>query len=96
MGNLSVLLMSLVGPMVFRCLVLLGVGTVTFTGVTAALQGLIDMATSNWSGVGADVLALGSIAGIPQCLGIITGAMVARTAMWAAVSATRFVTTGAT
>lgn len=95
MSTLATFLMSMAGPLVLRALVLLGIGTMTFTGVTTALQGLIDMATSNWSSVPSDVLALGSIAGIPQALGIICGAYVARVGMWAAVAATRFVVGGA-
>lgn len=87
-------LLTIAGPLVLRVFTLLGIGTITFTGVTSSLQGLIDMATSNWSSVAADVLALASIAGIPQCIGIVCGAMVARVGMWAAVSATKFVLGG--
>lgn len=90
MGGLGSWLLTLAGPLVLRALTILGIGTITFTGVTASLQSLIDMATSNWSSVAADVLALASIAGIPQCVGIVCGAMVARVGMWAAVSATKF------
>lgn len=88
-------LMSLAGPLVLRALVVLGIGTITFTGVAASLQGLIDLAVQNWAGVGSDVLALSGLAGIPQALGIICGAMTARVGMWVAVSATRFVMGGA-
>lgn len=91
MGSLSAILMTMAGPLVLRILTILGVGTMTFTGVTVALQGLIDMATTNWSSLPSDILALASIAGIPQCLGIIAGAYVARVGMWVAVSATRWV-----
>lgn len=89
--TLANLLMSLVGPMVMRALTLLGIGMITFTGVTTALQSLIDLATSNWSSLAVDVLALASVAGLPQAVGIITGAMTARVGMWAAVSATKWV-----
>lgn len=91
MATLATLLMGLAGPLVLRALVVLGVGTMTFTGVTAAMQGLIDMATNNWSSLPSDLLALASIAGIPQCLGIIAGAYVARVGMWVAVAGTRWV-----
>lgn len=91
MATLATLLMGLAGPLVLRALVVLGVGTMTFTGVTESLQSLIDMATNNWSSLPSDLLALASIAGIPQCLGIIAGAYVARVGMWVAVSATRWV-----
>lgn len=89
--NLATWLMGLIGPLALRVLTTLGLGTVTFTGVTLTMQSLIDSATSNWSSIAADVLALASIAGIPQALGLIAGAMVARVGVWAAVSATKFV-----
>lgn len=87
----ATLLMGLVGPMALRVLTVLGIGTVTFTGVAASVQGLIDVAVVNYSGLSADVLALAGIAGVPQALGIICGALTARVGMWVAVSATRFV-----
>lgn len=85
------MLMGLAGPLVLRALTAIGLGTLTFTGVTVALQGLIDIAVSNYASVPSDVLGLAGVAGIPQCIGIICGAMVARVGMWVAVSATRFV-----
>jgi len=88
--NLGAWLLSLAGPLALRVLTALGVGTITFTGVATSLQTLIDMAVSNWAGVGADILALASLAGLPECVGIICGAMVARVGIWAAVSATKF------
>lgn len=91
MPTLAAFLLSMVGPLVLRAITMLGIGVVTFTGVTVAVQGLIDMATANWSSLPSDILALASIAGIPQCLGIICGAFVARTGMWVAVSASRWI-----
>lgn len=87
----ATLLISLAGPMALRVLTVIGLGTITFTGVTASLQGLIDMAINNWSQVPGDILMLASLAGVPQAVGIICGAMTARVGMWAAVSATKFV-----
>lgn len=87
----ATMLMTLAGPMVLRALTVLGLGTITFTGVTVALQGLIDIAVNNYASIPSDVLGLAGVAGIPQAIGIICGAMVARVGMWVAVSATRFV-----
>lgn len=84
-------LMSMVGPLALKALTLLGFGLVTFTGVTTGVQALISSVTSNWSSLPADVLGLASVAGLPQCLGIICGAITAKVALWVAVSATRFV-----
>lgn len=88
---LATFLLSLIGPLAIRALLALGIGTLTFTGVTVALNGLIGIAQSNWAGVPSDVLALASIAGIPEAIGIVCGAMVSRVSMWAASSATKFV-----
>jgi len=88
---LATFLLSVIGPLALRVLTVLGLGTMTFTGVTAALQGLIDLSVSNWGGISADVLQLVSIAGIPQALGIVVGAMTSRVGLWAAMSATKFV-----
>lgn len=92
MPTLFAFLASAVGPLLIKALLAIGIGTITFTGVTIALQGLIDIAVTNWASVPTDVLQLASIAGIPQCIGIVCGAFVARASMWAAVSATRWVT----
>lgn len=91
MTTLAAFLIGMVGPLVLRALTMLGIGIMTFTGVTALVQGLIDLAVNNWASLPSDVLALASIAGVPTCLGIICGAFVARTGMWIAVSATRWI-----
>lgn len=90
MNTLASFFMSMAGPLAMRVLIALGVGTITFTGVTAALQGLITQAQTNWSSVGAAVLQLASLGGVPDGLGIIAGAMTTRVAIWAAASATKF------
>lgn len=91
MGGLAGLLVGLAAPIAVRVITALGMGLVTFTGVTAAFQGLIGYAQTNWSAMPSSVLALSSIAGIPEGLGIIAGAMVARVGMWVVASATRWV-----
>lgn len=95
MSTIASFLMGMIGPLVIKALIALGIGLVTFTGVTVALDGLIQMAVSNWAGVSAVVLQLVGLAGIPEALGIITGAMTARVAIWVAASATKFVLTPA-
>lgn len=93
--NLATFLMGLVGPLALRVITALGMGVVTFTGVDAALSGLIAQAQSSWAGIGADVLGLAALAGIPAALGIVCGAMTARVSVWVAVSATRWIVKGA-
>lgn len=89
--NLASFLLSMAGPLVLRALTLLGIGTLTFTGVATGLQSLIDIAVQNWASFSGDILALVSIAGLPQAVGIITGAMTARVGMWVAISATKWI-----
>ena len=92
MPTFAAFLMSLVGPLAIKVITALGMSLITFTGVTVALQGLIDMATTNWASVPSDILALASIAGIPEAIGIICGAFVSRVGMWTVASATKWVT----
>lgn len=89
--NLFGFLLAAAGPLVLRALTMLGIGTLTFTGVTEGLTAIISSAQSNWSSIPSDVLGLAGLAGIPECLGIVAGAFVARSGMWVAVSATRWV-----
>lgn len=91
MGSLSSLLMKLAGPMAMRILTSLGIGTLTYVGVSEAMDGLISAMTSAWSGLPSDVLALVSLAGVPQGLGIVCGAFTARIGAWVAANAVKFV-----
>lgn len=82
-------LLGAVGPLAIRALTLIGFTAVTFTGVTALTDSLVSQAQTSWAGLPADVLALAAIAGLPQALGLVFGAMVARTALWVGSSASR-------
>ena len=84
-------LIGMVGPMVLRVLATLGMSVVTFTGVTAIVGTLVSQAQSSWAGLPAAVLGLGSLAGLPQALGIVCGAFTARATLWAVTSATKLV-----
>jgi hypothetical protein len=91
MSTLAQFLLALVGPLAVRVLLALGISAVTFTGVDAALTGLINTAKANWAGMGGAVLGLAGVAGLPACIGLICGAMSARVAAWATASAARWV-----
>jgi hypothetical protein len=93
--NLAALLMGLVAPMVARVLIALSFTAITFTGVTALVGSLVATAQSSWSAMPTAVLQLVTLSGIPQVLGMLFGAMVARVAMWAVVAGTRYVASGA-
>jgi hypothetical protein len=92
MTTLAAFLMSMVGPLAIRVLTMVGISILTFTGVTESLTFLIDAAKANYAGLPADLLGLAGLAGVPQGIGLILGAMSARVAVWMAASATRWVT----
>ena len=92
--QLAAWLLTLIGPLVVRALIVLGISTVTYTGVTASLDGLIGMAQNSWVGLPQDLLQLASIAGVTDFLGIITGAMSTRVTLWVASMSTRWITGG--
>lgn len=91
MGGIASWLMTIIGPLALKVLAALGIGTLTFTGVNAGLAALITQAQNNWSGLAPDVLALASIAGIPEGIGLICGAMTARVGLWVTAAATRWI-----
>lgn len=71
--------------------VMQGFTAVTFTGIQALVNGLISMAQTNWSAMPAAVLQLASLSGVPESLGMICGAYVARVGLWVALNGTKFV-----
>ncbi|WP_070270665.1 DUF2523 domain-containing protein [Duganella sp. HH101] len=91
MLNIATFLMGLIGPLVLRAIVALGFTAVTYTGVTALVSSLVSSAQSNWSAMPSAVLQLAALSGIPQVMGMIFGAYMARVAMWASVGAAKYV-----
>lgn len=89
--NLAAWLLTLVGPLAVRVIAALGFTAVTYTGVTVLVDQLVSTAQQNWASMPLAVLQLCTISGIPQVLGMIFGAYMARVAMWAAVGAARYV-----
>lgn len=89
--NLALWVLSLVGPMAIRLVAALGFTAVAYTGVTALVTKLVETAQTNWAAMPAAVLQLCTLSGIPQVMGMIFGAYMARVAMWAAVGAARYV-----
>ena len=91
MTNLFAWLMTAIVPLAIRVIAALGFTTVTYTGVTALVNQLVTTAQQNWSSMPVAVLQLCTLSAIPQVLGMIFGAYMARVAMWAAVGAARYV-----
>jgi hypothetical protein len=66
-------------------------GILTFSGVDTVASGLIARAQASWGSVAGDILGLASVAKIPECLGLLAGAMTSRVTMWVAANAARWV-----
>ena len=62
------------GNIVGRVLSALGIGIFTLEGVQLGINALVSQAQSVFTGVGADVLSLITIAGIPEFLSIVISA----------------------
>jgi hypothetical protein len=84
MNTLFAFLASAVCALALRVVAALGLGIVTFTGVDTVLSNLIASAQGNWSSGAADILGLASVAKVPECLGLLAGAMSSRVTMWVA------------
>lgn len=91
MTNLFSWLMAAVVPLAIRVVAALGFTAVTYTGVTALVTQLVQTAQQNWSSMPVAVLQLCTLSAIPQVMGMIFGAYMARVAMWATVGAARYV-----
>ena len=78
MTNLYAFLLAAAWPLARKVLVMLGIGTITYTARTALIASVVSHAQANWGQVSGAVLQLSSLGGIPQVLGIICGALVAR------------------
>lgn len=78
MEGLSGWLVSMTEPIVRRVAAALGFGFVTYAGVQAALQQVIDQAKNAWGGVGGDVAQVVALGGFNTAIAIIAGALLAR------------------
>ena len=94
MMQLGAWLLALIGPLVVRGILALGFTTVTFVGVTALVNQLVGYAQTYWSSTPATILALASLSGIPECLGMIFGALMSLFTMWTTTAAMKFVLKG--
>lgn len=81
MANLGVWLLALAWPLVKKVLVALGVGIVTYGGLQYVGAQITSAITGAWGQLGGYALAILSLAGIPECIGIILGGINARIAL---------------
>jgi len=78
LANIAIWLMALIGPLAKKVLQVLGVGVVTYGAMTTLVNSLIGHAQSNWGAMAGSALQIASLGGIPEVLGIVTGAVLAR------------------
>ncbi|MGE9763349.1 DUF2523 domain-containing protein [Pseudomonas sp. PDM20] len=71
-------LSSIVGPLVAKVLTALGVGLVTYTGLTLVLDQARDAIVANISASGAAYVALFGLAKVDVAINIVLGAITAR------------------
>lgn len=70
--------LRMVGSLVGRVLVALGISVVTYTGINASLDALKQQAIAAFSGLPPDLLGLLGVLKVGQCISIIMSATAAR------------------
>lgn len=76
-------LLAAAWPLAKKVLLMLGIGWITYEGLTLATNAVIQSAQANWGQMTGAALQLCSLGGIPDMLGIICGALVARASLMA-------------
>lgn len=82
-------LLAAAGPIALRVLATVGAVVVSVVGVDAGVQALVARAQAGYASMPVEVLQLAALAGVPEGLGIVLGAVLGRAALWAALSAAR-------
>lgn len=77
MGALGAWIVALGWPLVSRVLVAAGMGTVTYVGLSVAVNAALSSAKSALGGLGADVTQLIAMAGVFDAFGIMAGGIIA-------------------
>jgi len=72
------MLINLVGTLVGRVLVALGISVITYTGITITLDALKSQAISAFSSLPPEVFGLLGILRVGQCISIVTSAIAAK------------------
>lgn len=61
-----------------RVLSALGIGWLTYAGLSAAVASMVSLTMSNWNAIPATVYQIASLAGFTDAIGITTAAITAR------------------
>jgi hypothetical protein len=78
---LGVFLASIAGPIAKKVLAAVGIGVLTYGGLSLIGNQIRDAVLSAWGGVGGSTLQILSLGGVPESIGIILGAFAARIAL---------------
>ena len=78
MGTLASLLIGLATSLPGKVLSSLGIGWLTFTGISVASNAVKNGALSAWGSLPSDIATLLALAGFDQAVGIVLGAFVAK------------------
>lgn len=81
MASFGVYLASVSTPIVKRVFAGLGIGVVSYVGLGAVFNQVRDSLLAQWGMVPVAAMQLLSIAGVPEAMGIILGAMACRFSM---------------
>lgn len=72
------MLINLVGTLVGRVLVALGLSVITYTGINATIEALKTQAVQSFSALPPEVFGMLGVMRVGQCISIITSAIAAR------------------
>jgi hypothetical protein len=81
MANFGAFLMALVGPLARRVLLSLGLGVISYAGLSLVASQVVDAVRASYNGMTGVVLDLVNLIGFGQAVGIVLGAIVARAAL---------------
>lgn len=81
MASLWVFLLAAAWPLAKRILMSLGVGILTYASLGLIFTQVSNAVVANWGAMSTSVIQVLSLAGIPDSVGIILGALSARVAL---------------
>jgi len=81
MANIFAWILAAVWPLAKKVLVSLGIGVLTYGGLSLIAQQVQNEVVALWGQVSGDMLAMASLLGIPQAFGVLLGAIMARVAL---------------
>jgi len=81
MASFGVYFASVSVPIAKRVLAGLGIGVVTYVGLAAVMTQIQNSVISNWGVINISAMQFLSLAGVPDAIGIVLGAVAARFSM---------------